>query len=62
MHYIVSSRIEGLIMYVHLCGLNNCSEPQAKMPANSVRVDLQAASEAFDKLLQVPWIREAVKS
>ncbi|XP_031415172.1 probable E3 ubiquitin-protein ligase HERC6 isoform X2 [Clupea harengus] len=35
-------------------------EPQAKMTANSVRIDLQAASEAFDKLLQVSWIRKAI--
>ncbi|XP_062379072.1 probable E3 ubiquitin-protein ligase HERC6 [Sardina pilchardus] len=35
-------------------------DSQAKMLANSVRVDLQAASEAFDKLLQVTWIRKAI--
>ncbi|XP_076151060.1 putative E3 ubiquitin-protein ligase HERC4 [Alosa pseudoharengus] len=35
-------------------------DSQAMMSANSVRVDLQAASEAFDKLLQVAWIRKAI--
>ncbi|KAL2098051.1 hypothetical protein ACEWY4_007258 [Coilia grayii] len=33
---------------------------QSKMTAHSVRVDLQAASKAFDDLLQVPWIRKAI--
>ncbi|XP_063074748.1 probable E3 ubiquitin-protein ligase HERC4 [Engraulis encrasicolus] len=34
---------------------------ESKMTANSVRMDLQAASKAFDDLLQVPWIRKAIE-